>query len=84
MGVEVFVCCGVEELEQSSISLRNGFTDVARGVSLFGKVESPTSDRTKNGLSGSESSLNGFADLAGVSHRCHQCNGSIPGSTGTE
>ena len=83
-GVEAVVRSDVRERMQSSISFRDGFADVARGVSVFGKVESTTSDRTINGLTCSESSLNGFADLAGVNHRCHQCNGSISGSTGTK
>ena len=83
-GVKAVVRSGVKKRVQSSISFRNGSADVARGVSLFGKVESPTSDRTKNGMTGSQSSLSAFADLAGVNHRCHQCNSFIPGSTGTE
>ena len=83
-GVKAVIRSGFRERVQSSISFRNGSADVARGVSLFVKVESPTSDRTKNGMTGSQSSLNAFPDLAGVNHHCHQCNGFIPGSTGTE
>ena len=67
----------VLERVQSSFSLRNGFADFARGVSLAASVESPISDRTKNGLSASKFGLNGFADLLGVADRCHQCDVSM-------
>ena len=54
-GEAAMVCTGVQGRVSPSISLQNGFADFARGVSVFGQVESPTKERTKNGLIDSES-----------------------------
>ena len=84
-GLAVFPCfcpaagrSGAMEGVQS-LPLRKGFAGFARGVSLAGSVESPTSDRTKKDPSASNSLLKGFFGLIGVSHRCHQCEDCIPG-----